>query len=216
MSDLGPNTIEDPRRWARCIDCGYALVGLDQQHNCPECGRWFDLDIRQTWTFKPPFAFWPYWMPGLVSAAAVGLIGLAIGAAGGAWGWSLWIGVPVVAGCVLGYGLRVYRVLQVIGALILAGSLLLGVISMNLGGIFCGIVFGAFVMIPVFFGMALGALVRRNMKRDSAFRMRDYLPIVLMFVGMLGLFAIERATSGPSPVVTIATTRVIAATPEAC
>ena len=93
------------------------LVGLDQQHNCPGVRTLVRFDIRQTWTFAS-FAFWLILMPGLASAAAVGLIGL-YRRRRRAWGWSLWIGVLPSLGACSAMGLRVYRVLQVIGALIL-------------------------------------------------------------------------------------------------
>src|SRR5256885_2313689 len=91
----------------RCLACAYTLEGLPSLGRCPECSRDYDLSDPATYSLKPPFVGWVFWLPGLTLAAVTGIALTAIVAFPmGNWGWPLWLSVPFAAGCILGYRLR--------------------------------------------------------------------------------------------------------------
>src|SRR5256885_7553264 len=56
----------------RCRNCGYVLENLPA-NRCPECGTTFDFDDPETYTLKPPFVRWRFWLPGLMLALGGGM-----------------------------------------------------------------------------------------------------------------------------------------------
>ncbi len=168
----------------RCRKCFYILEHLDS-HTCPECGERFDPQDPASFTRKPPFVWWTFWMPAIVLA--------------GGGGGVLWIAlillfgftaattltVPVAIGVIVGYVGKVgplKKFLLGIFALICAIALLSG---SGLTGGFCASVLLVLAMIPVFVGVLLGHILRTILAR-SAWSHRDYLrSIFLQFLVVL-------------------------------
>lgn len=198
----------------RCLGCAYSLQGLGTAGRCPECGREFDLLDAATFTTHPPFVRRSYWLPGLLLAVGVGTALMAfLTFVIGSWTSGLWIGVPAAAGAVLGYGVRGGRVVLALLALGLVGGLVVGAVSLQLAGAFCGMALGVIFVIPVMFGVALGAAFRLMLK-TTRFSQRWYLPVlVFAAVPVVWSAAEGRRTYAPEAV---ATARVVEASVHDC
>src|SRR3954464_6441867 len=123
----------------RCLNCGYTLLGLPD-YRCPECGWPFNPCDPASYTTKPPFVRWRYWLPGLLTAlaAAVLLYPVAVGWSG--FGWATTLVLPFCAGTLLGYGVRVRWMVIPLLSLILLACILFALVSMSLAGIYCGLI----------------------------------------------------------------------------
>ncbi|HZL36019.1 MAG TPA: SRPBCC family protein [Tepidisphaeraceae bacterium] len=179
----------------RCLDCGYILLGLSAG-NCPECGKFFDPAHPATWTTKPLFVRWKFWLPGFLLACGGGtlLYVFLIWVAG--WGLAVTLVAPFAIGTVVGYGTTVrpfVLVLLAIGATII---IIFTLVGMGLAGTFCGLVLASITLGPMLVGAASGALLRVALKQ-TRFQQRGYLPILILAicVGLLGL--LERAIHTP-------------------
>ena len=168
----------------RCRGCLYILEGLSTDR-CPECGRPFDPTDEQTTTRRPPFVWWTYWLPVVLLAGVGGGVVWAALVLVDGYGWATTLVVPVAIGSVMGYGLRA-RGWKAVGWTVLgawgAGLIALTVLaSGNLAGGLCATVLAAVAVVPIAVGVALGALLRRRLRRSS-FSQREYLSIALLLV----------------------------------
>jgi hypothetical protein len=206
MSSIGA-----PPSLARCLKCAYVLDGLVGSGKCPECGCDYDLSDPRTFTRRPPFIRWKFWLPGFLLAAGVGLIVLAIGGlVGNAWGWALWLGTPLSAGSVLGYRARAGPVLLALLGLGLTLSLVMGALSMSLGGVFCGMVLSVIFAVPMLGGIGIGFTLRQALKA-SGFSQRSYLPILLIMLLALAACFIEGPPDENRPPESVSTEAVFRA-----
>src|SRR3954471_8848655 len=90
----------------RCLECNYVLRGLPEPR-CPECGRYFDPTDPSSYTVKPPFVLWRYWLPPLVMTAAACAIWALLYRTAGV-GVAATLVTPFALGGLLGYGARGY------------------------------------------------------------------------------------------------------------
>jgi len=161
---------------AHCLGCGYALDGLATPGKCPECGRPFDLQDETTFTFKPPMLRWRYWLPALVLAMIASIASIAVCAlAMGNWGMATWVAVPMCGGCLLGYGARTKAWILPVLAIVFGLGVILGMMSMSLGGIFCGLMLAGISLVPILFGGFAGWALRSILKGTN-FSQRWHLP----------------------------------------
>src|SRR5687767_15356268 len=86
----------------RCLTCYYVLDHLPTAQ-CPECGRPFDPLNPFTYTVKPPFLWYRYWLPGFALAVVLGLLMYAMLIPVTGFGWSVTLAVPVMVGGLIGY-----------------------------------------------------------------------------------------------------------------
>jgi hypothetical protein len=175
------------------------IAGLRSPGVCPECARPFNLSDPRSFITKVPFARWTFWFPGLALAVMGGTAASAVLAFGfGNWGYSLWLGVPFAAGCVLGYRTRGGWIFLVLLAAILVLGLILGVASLSLAGVYCGLVLGLIFAVPILVGVSAGATLRLRLKH-SGFSQREYLPVFVFFLlpvfGALLRVALARSPS---------------------
>lgn len=191
MTDVSPSPPQFPNRAtddgpARCLACGYVVEGLEEAR-CPECGREFHPLIPASYTRLPPFRLVAYWVPGLLTALVGGLgMTLLMGGGWGTTGWSLWVGVPFAMGCLLGYGLRVGPVVASMYAILLGGGFIIGAMSAQLAGIFCGLILALVISLPIIAGLTVGFIVRSVLK-SGRFEQRGYLPqLVFIAIPLLG------------------------------
>lgn len=200
----------------RCMHCAYVLDGLPTRGACPECGCGYDLDVPSTYTTKPPFIGWKYWLPGLATAAALGVATYYLTHAMGNRGVSLWFAVPLAAGCALGYGVRVRGLVLVFLALWLVPTVILGLFSLSLVGVVCGATLGAIVVGPVLAGTGLGAGLRHVMKR-TGFSQRAHLPVIfVLFLLPMVCAAIEGPPRAGYALERVSTEAEMNAGTEAC
>ncbi|HYF14971.1 MAG TPA: hypothetical protein VD971_07870 [Phycisphaerales bacterium] len=193
-----PGTVRPPPidAEARCAACGYFLAGLASPGACPECGRAFDLSEPTTFIRHDVFRRGRYWLPGLIAAALVMAFGLWIGVFGfRSWGWSIWLATPMAGAVLAGYGTSVRSWLGWLLLIVFVGvAFLLMVISMNLGGVFCGLMLAGVVVVPITGAIGLGVALRKALRRSS-FSQRWYLPVLLVSAALLICYALD----GPPP-----------------
>lgn len=194
---------------ARCLDCGYVLSGLPEQR-CPECGREFDWENPKTYSTKPLFVRWKFWLPGFVLASVGGVVLylLLLWVAG--WGVAVSIVAPFCIGAVVGYGCRLGPFLLGLLALAALGVIVFTLYSASLVGIFCGSVMAAVALTPVLVGAGCGALLRIRLK-DSKFDQRWYLPALSLLLAALLWGCVEHFTAAPHAVESIVTSMDIPA-----
>jgi hypothetical protein len=97
------------------------------------------------------------WKAGLTVSVLV-LIGLlTLGLATGSFGFAYVLGTPFVGGYVIGRWVRVARVLRVLLAVVVLGSIILGAVTTSLAGAICGAVFFVIASIPLMAGVFLGS-----------------------------------------------------------
>jgi hypothetical protein len=197
----------------RCLKCLYILTGL-QKGQCPECGAPFDLDDRATFTAKPPFLFWRYWLPGLLLAICLGIFLYAIVVMLAGWGLAATLVVPFAIGSILGYGCRVRIVVQIILAIIAIGAIALGLFMMSMAGVFCTLVLAGVAFGPALIGMGVGAWLRATLRR-SRFQQRDYLPVILAVLVPVIWADVEGQHHRNYAVETVSTSAIFQAPPDA-
>ena len=198
----------------RCIDCFYILDHL-QSGTCPECGRTFDPADPKTFTTKPPFVWWTYWLPALLVAGGGG--GIVWAALVMAYGFTAatTLVAPLAIGCFIGYAGKVrlwYKILLGMMAIGLAIGVLSGA---GLVGGFCASIVGACAFVPVFLGVLMGWALRARLAKSS-FSHREYLRSWLLQLLILCIPVIAAIIEGRHAAlmpVTVTTTRVINAPP---
>jgi hypothetical protein len=199
----------------RCLSCAYALEGLPATGECPECGRSYDLDDAATFTTKPPFIGWKFWLPGLAMSMGAGVAMYAVLWSGmRVANWPLWLGVGVSVGCILGYRARVNALaLPLLGLAALVG-VVVGLVSVGQAGAFCGLILACVFLVPLFGGVFLGAALRSALK-NSRFSQRSYLPVIGFMAAPVVTAAIF-GNSGAVGVEAIKTSEFVAASPQEC
>jgi hypothetical protein len=177
-----------------CARCGYVLNGLASPGECPECGRRFDLADARSFTRKPMRLWWKYWLPPFVLSAIVGLASMIFCVVVlGSWGYGAFLAAPLCAGTLLGYGLRVSAWFVPLLALLLGISLIFGLMTLQLAGLFCAMILAGIFLVPVLFGSLCGWTLR-NVLKTTRFSQRWHLPALLAFALPIFISGIE----GPS------------------
>lgn len=201
----------------RCAACGYRLCGLSVP-SCPECGRRFDPDRPDTYSYRPPFVWQQYWWPGAVMSLGVGLAWCVVFYAAGELGWGVFTGVPFMLGALIGYRPQPgrWRVSLVARGALLAVPVLLVALMMvgGLAGLFCGIMLlGMFIPFAAV-GYGCARLLAEALKH-SRFPQRAYLPGVVLIMALPGIAHLfEAALATPIRPSTVQTARVLPATPQ--
>jgi len=201
----------DPPRVARCRKCHYVIEGLAPVGVCPECNRVYDRTDESSFTYKPPFLCWRYWAPRFLAALLVGIGLVALDFFYfGAWGVTAWLGVPIVAGVILGYGFRLSKWILPALCVLLTIGLAVGVVTLNVAGVFCGLMLSMIYLLPVLLGAFCGFMVRDVLKL-TPFGQRWHLPVLAAGAGII----IVLLGRGPArrPVESVSTSLVIPASP---
>jgi hypothetical protein len=192
---------------ARCLSCGYVLTGLIEPR-CPECGRAFDVNDPTTYSTKPLFVRWKFWLPGFLLALGAGVVLylLLLWLAG--WGAAVSLVAPFCLGAVLGYGCRVRAFTYVVLFGLLAPLLVIGIVvslyTVSLVGVFCGSALAAVALGPILLGTGCGVLLRMKLK-DSGFEQRWYLPALSLLLVPLLWGVAEHFTATPHAVESVLT-----------
>lgn len=208
----GPE-LKIPPRTMRCLQCAYVLNGLENQGVCPECGRGYDLWNHQTFTFRSPVSRWKMMLPGVVAAFILCILALGfLGFISDAWGGAVWLGVPGAVGCLLGYEARIVRYGWPIAALLAVGIVITVMVSMGLGGAFCGLVLMIVALVPAGFGAVVGGLLRTIINERWYTLQRPMLLLVLLLG--LCIWGVIEGPATPAAPETVRTEVEIAAAPD--
>ena len=166
-----------------CIRCHQPLAEV-YQDECPKCGLQFDPLREETFTKKPPFLFWNYWLPGFLASVISGIISYAACLMGGQGdlGYALFVAVPISAGVILGYGTQTRFWLLILLGLGVTASIVCALVFANVSGIFCGLMLSVIFLMPLVIGLGIGAALRYILK-VSNWNQRWYLPL-LAFIAL--------------------------------
>ncbi len=192
----------------RCLNCFYVLDHLPSDQ-CPECGRAFDPSNPSTYTTKPPFIWWRYWLPGYLLAAALGLAAYAMLIPMMGFGWAVTLAIPVMIGGIVGYTVRVGKAAAIGVGWLAIIACLIGVTLGGGSGIFCMLILFAMAIIPLVVSVLAGMILRTALKR-SRWGQRQWLPIVLLFLFPAAVAGVELRLP-QAPVVVVETSRTIRA-----
>ena len=191
----------------RCLGCGYVLENLPNT-TCPECGRGFDFDDPDSYTLKPPFVRWRFWVPGLMLALGGGmaLYLVVVGLSG--FGMASTLVLPACVGAIIGYSCRVRVFLIVLVSLLAGTGLLFGLLSLSLVSLYCGLVLAGIALGPLIIGTLAGVGLRAALKR-SRFDQRWHLPLIALLLLPMAWGVLERLFARPFASETVRTSRVI-------
>jgi hypothetical protein len=197
----------------RCTRCFYRLDGLNEPR-CPECGRTFDPQDPTTYTRRPPFVFWTYWLPGMALSLACGFVCLTFFALIGDIGWAATLGVPLAMGSLIGYGVR----FNSIGCLLAAGLGVLAALAASLmvmhpAAVFCIAVITGLFTVPLAVGVGVGLTLRVWLKH-TRFSQRAHLPMLLLAISPLVTSYVENRLTGPLVIESVSTEMILPGTPE--
>ena len=122
---------------SRCLTCGYVLEGLEEPR-CPECGNPFDLADPRTYSTKPLFVRWKFWLPGFLLAAGAGAALYVVLVLLAGWNVAVTLVAPFCIGAIVGYGCRVRLFVRVLFSLAALAIIVCALASLSLVGAFCG------------------------------------------------------------------------------
>lgn len=175
----------------RCLTCGYVLLGLPDGR-CPECGREFDSDNPSTYSTRPLFVRWRFWLPGFLLAAGGGALLYTFIILFAGWGWAATLVAPFCVGATVGYGCRARPFVLVLLSLGALAIVVLTLYSLSFLGVFCATAVVVVALTPVLIGTACGVLLRVVLKASN-FQQRHYLPLFTLAIATGLLAAVERA-----------------------
>jgi len=193
----------------RCLTCEYVLIGLERGR-CPECGREFDCHDPKTYTTKPLFVRWKFWLPGFVAAVIIGFLLYVILLQVAGWGVAVTLVAPFSIGALIGYGCPVRTFARVLLTLIAGIAIVTALFSLSIVGIFCGLVLAGVAVGPLLIGTLCGVMLREVLKHSN-WEQRWHLPVLALLLAPVLCGFIERAMWRPRAVESVVTSLEIRA-----
>jgi hypothetical protein len=198
-----------------CRRCSAELPVCDRPSICAGCGWQYDPSRPVTYATHPTSSRWKFWLPGFLLSVAVGTLSYAACLQGGEMGYALFFAVPVSFGAILGYGTRVQTWAYAVLGILTITTVVLVLVSGNLAGIFCGFTLGIIFLVPTFFGLMCGIVLRAVLIAsgwDHAWYFRWYVWLIaaLPVIGQ----QIESAIPRGEEIAVVQTGLTIDATPE--
>jgi hypothetical protein len=194
----------------RCLKCFYILDHLET-HICPECGSAFDPANPTTYTAKPPFIWWTFWLPAFLLAGVGGGVTWAVLVMTYGYTAATTLVMPLAIGAVIGYGGKVRIWFKIALALMALGFAIAVLAGTGLAGGFCAAILVACATIPVFLGMLAGRVLR-ILLASSSFSQRDYLRSWMLQLIIFCIPVMAAMIEGRHPLqmpITVTTTRTI-------
>jgi len=199
----------------RCRHCYYILDHLSS-NICPECGTIFDpLDLT-TFTRKPPFVWWTFWLPALLLAGVGGGVLWIVLIAAFNFTCATTLVVPIAIGATVGYAGRAKFMWKILLSLIALGAAIAALASVSLVGGFCAAIMGLLALIPVLVGVTLGTTLRVFLKKSN-FSQASYLRSIFFQMMVVFLTVAAAAVEGRYPLaqpVSLTTSQTINAPPD--
>jgi hypothetical protein len=199
----------------RCLKCFYILDHLDSAV-CPECGLAFDPLDPTTYTAKPPFVWWTFWLPALLAAGVGGGVLWLVLVAVYGYTAATTITVPIAIGVIAGYVGKTRLIMQPLVALAALGVAIAILAGGGLAGGFCATILAVIALVPVLFGVFVGWALR-TMLAKSNFSQRDYLRSLFLQLLIVLLPTTAAFLEGRHPTmapVIVTTTRTINTPPN--
>jgi hypothetical protein len=198
-----------------CRRCSVDLPAVSGPSSCPACSLQFDPARPETFATHRGSSRWKFWLPGFLMAVTVGTLSYAGCLQSGEMGWALFVAVPVSFGAILGYACRVQTWAYACLGILAISAVVLTLVSMHWAGIFCGFTLGVVFLVPTFFGLMFGVLLRTILiawRWDHAWYFRWY--VWLIAASPLVLQQIESAFPRRQEIAVVETSLTVDATPE--
>ncbi|MDX1947231.1 MAG: SRPBCC family protein [Pirellulaceae bacterium] len=213
---MSEQVIEPPRPAPiYCRRCSAELLVRDQPAACPACYLQYDPAIRGTFYSHRGSSRWKFWLPGFLLSVTVGTLAYAGCLQTGNMGYALFFAVPVSFGAILGYATRMQTWAIVFTSILAIASVVFALVSLNLAGLFCGFTLGLIFLVPTFFGLVCGIVLRSVLIAsgwDHAWYFRWYLWLIA--ISPLVAQQIETRWWGDDEIAVVRTGLTIDATPE--
>jgi hypothetical protein len=159
----------------------YKLHDLEQLH-CPQCRLAYDPNNPATYSTQPMFMRWRFWVPGFCLAVLTAIAAYAFILWTGQMGYALFLGVSFGMGAILGYMTRVSTWMTLLLTLFAIPCVVLGLLCLDLSGVFCGFTLSLIFIGPALGGAVLGAILRACFPRSSWDHRRYYFYSSLLFL----------------------------------
>ena len=198
-----------------CRRCAVELPPANGPASCPACTLQFDPARPETFATHRSSSRWKFWLPGFLAAVTVGTLSYAGCLQSGEMGWALFVAVPVSFGVILGYACRVQTWAFACLGILAITAVVVTLVSMHWAGIFCGFTLGVIFLVPTFFGLMFGVLLRAILiawRWDHAWYFRWY--VWLIAAAPLILQQIESAYPRREEIAVVETSLTVDATPE--
>lgn len=134
---------------------------------------------------------WRLWAPGFALAVLVGLIGLALIRQSQFFGYSLMLGVPLLAGIAIGVSVRLPAALKISLVLVLLIALVVTAMTGAVAGLLCALIAIPILLAPLVIGTLLGHWYRRQIDRFRNSRPRLGAALLIL-VNPVTLMAVEQ------------------------
>jgi|GEM_PF-893731 len=161
-----------------------------EQPRCPQCRLPYDPNDPATYTARPMLLRWWFWLPGFCLAVLTGVAAYAFILWNGQMGYALFLGVSFGMGAILGYATRVSVWLTLLLTLLAVPCVVLGLLCLDLSGVFCGLTLGGIFVVPALGGAVVGWLLRVAF-RNSSWDYRRYYFLACLVVLPFGGGAVE-------------------------
>ncbi len=202
-----------------CLRCQAELIPRasgnaddSEDPRCPDCRLQYDPGNPDTYLIDPVFRFWIYYLPGFVLAVVFGVVSYTLIVKIREPGLAAFFGVPVCVGAILGYTVRAKLSVQIL--LVLAGVACVGtgLVTMEVAGLFCGLVGAVVLLIPTLLGLIVGILLRRHLKA-SQWDQRRFLPLLTIMALPFVVLGVEQVLPRRVDVASVSTEALFEAPP---
>ncbi len=171
-----PAPTVEPTDARYCLRCraplGAYRADESPQPHCPRCGLAYNPFDRFTYATSPVLSRWKWTLLGFVLAVITGVATYAVIvllAFNGSTvlGYGAFFGVPFAVGALLGYFTRPSVWLALLLSLFAILCITMTLCSMNLSGLFCGMMLGLIFLGPALVGVLVGAGLRVLFPRSA-------------------------------------------------
>ncbi|VAX40207.1 hypothetical protein MNBD_PLANCTO02-1022, partial [hydrothermal vent metagenome] len=168
-------------------------------------------DEPDEWDSTEPYDDIEIWLPGLSLSILVGIGSYCLILYWGEMGSALFFGVPSAMGALLGYRVRTGIIWLILLSLLSISGVTVGLIALDISGLFCGLILGVIFLGPFALGLLLG-LILRNCLKKTHWGQRSYLPTIILSLLPLGEAGLECLFDSPDELHSVSTNLTFHAT----